>query len=84
MALACLPVFVTGGEIARWEGAVFVGYYAAYATYLALAAQRHDALPAFSSAMMSFVVPITVVTLVVAVLRQRPARGPSGGSDHRP
>lgn len=84
VALACLPVFVTGGEIARWEGAVFVAYYAAYVIYLVLAAQRHDVLPAFSSAMMSFVVPITVVTLVVALLRQRQARSPSGGRDDRP
>ncbi|MBK6866076.1 MAG: calcium/sodium antiporter [Ideonella sp.] len=67
VALACLPVFVTGREIARWEGAVFLLYYVAYATYLVLAAQQHDALPAFSAAMMSFVVPITVVTLVVLV-----------------
>jgi cation:H+ antiporter len=71
VALACLPVFVTGREIARWEGAVFVLYYAAYVAYVILAAQQHDALPAFSSMMMSFVVPITVVTLVVAVLRPR-------------
>ncbi|HRI17711.1 MAG TPA: calcium/sodium antiporter [Burkholderiaceae bacterium] len=65
VALACLPVFVTGREIARWEGAVFLFYYAAYAAYLVLAAQQHDALAAFSTAMMSFVVPITVVTLIV-------------------
>ena len=26
VALACLPVFLTGREIARWEGAVFLGY----------------------------------------------------------
>jgi cation:H+ antiporter len=71
VALACLPVFVTGREIARWEGAVFVLYYAAYVAYLILAAQRHDALPAYSSMMMSFVVPITVVTMIVAVLRPR-------------
>ncbi len=28
VAIACLPVFFTGREIARWEGAVFLGYYA--------------------------------------------------------
>jgi cation:H+ antiporter len=70
VALACLPVFATGREIARWEGALFVGYYVAYVLYLVLAAQRHDALPAFSAAMMSFVVPLTVVTLVVVLLQQ--------------
>ncbi len=70
VALACLPVFTTGREIARWEGAVFLGYYVAYVAYLILAAQQHDALQPFSVAMMSFVVPLTVITLVVVLLRR--------------
>jgi cation:H+ antiporter len=70
VALACLPVFMTGREIARWEGGVFVAYYAAYVGYLILAAQQHDALPVFSAAMLSFVIPITVITLVVVLLRK--------------
>jgi cation:H+ antiporter len=70
VALACLPIFMTGREIARWEGAVFLGYYVAYVTYLLLAAQQHAALPAFSATMVGFVIPLTVVTLVVAWLRQ--------------
>jgi cation:H+ antiporter len=69
VALACLPVFLTGREIARWEGGVFLSYYVAYVAYLILAAQQHDALAAFSTAMLSFVVPITVITLVVAIIR---------------
>jgi cation:H+ antiporter len=40
VALACLPIFMTGREIARWEGGVFLGYYVAYVAYLILAAQR--------------------------------------------
>ena len=65
VALACVPVFMTGRVIARWEGAVFLGYYVAYVTYLVLAAQQHGALGAFSTAMLSFVLPLTVITLVV-------------------
>lgn len=72
VALACLPVFITGREIARWEGGAFLGYYVAYVAYLVLAAQQHDALQAFSGVMMGFVVPLTVVTLVVVMIR-RPA-----------
>ncbi len=74
VALACLPVFLTGREIARWEGAVFLGYYLAYVTYLILAAQQHDALQAFSTTMLGFVVPLTIITLVVVWLRQPPAQ----------
>jgi cation:H+ antiporter len=78
VALACLPVFLTGREIARWEGGVFLLYYAAYVAYLILAAQQHDALGSFSGVMLSFVIPITVVTLVVMALR--PGKG--GGAPH--
>lgn len=70
VALACVPVFMTGREIARWEGAVFLGYYVAYVAYLVLAAQKHEALGAFSGAMLSFVLPLTVITLVAVGLRQ--------------
>ena len=72
VALACLPIFLSGREIARWEGAVFLGYYVAYMAYVVLAAQQHAVLAPFSAVMMGFVVPITVVTLVVSLLR-RPA-----------
>jgi cation:H+ antiporter len=71
VALACLPVFMSGKEIARWEGAVFLGYYIAYVSYLILAAQAHDVLGQFSAVMMSFVVPLTVVTLIVVMLKRQ-------------
>jgi cation:H+ antiporter len=77
VALACLPVFMTGREIARWEGGVFLGYYVAYVTYLIMAARQHDALQAFSGLMLGFVVPLTLVTLVVVFIR-RPASGDKG------
>lgn len=68
VAVACLPVFVTGREIARWEGAVFLLYYVAYVAYLILASQSHAALDVFSHVMLSFVVPLTIITLVVTLL----------------
>jgi cation:H+ antiporter len=70
VSAACLPVFMTGREIARWEGFVFIAYYGAYVLYLILAAQQHDALRGFAGVMMGFVLPITVVTLVVVLLRR--------------
>ncbi|ACZ31070.1 Na+/Ca+ antiporter, CaCA family [Xylanimonas cellulosilytica DSM 15894] len=33
-ALLCVPVFLTGRRITRWEGLMFVGAYTAYLTYL--------------------------------------------------
>jgi len=78
VAVAALPIFVTGGRIARWEGALFLGYYVAYVTYLVLDANGHDALPAFSFVMESFVIPLPVVTLIVVFWRRRGLGGPGG------
>lgn len=66
VAFACLPILLTGRQIARWEGALFLAYYAAYTIYLLLMAQQHDALTAYSNIMLSFVVPLTIVTLLVS------------------
>jgi cation:H+ antiporter len=74
VALACLPIFLSGREIARWEGAVFLLYYVAYVAYLILAAQEHDQLKAYSSVMLSFVVPITIVTLIVSLVQRSEPR----------
>jgi cation:H+ antiporter len=76
VALACIPVFMTGREIARWEGAVFLLYYVAYVTYLILAAQQHAALGTYSSVMMGFVLPLTVITLVVVLLGKKTVKTP--------
>jgi cation:H+ antiporter len=69
VASACSPIFFTGNVITRWEGALFFGYYLAYTLYLILAAAQHDALPAFSAVMLEFVLPLTVVTLLVVFVR---------------
>lgn len=71
VSLACLPIFLSGRKIARWEGAVFLVYYMSYVTYMILAANAHDALPYLSNAMLSFVLPITIITLVVSVLGKK-------------
>jgi cation:H+ antiporter len=69
VAVSCLPIFFTGNIIARWEGALFLGYYCAYTLYLVLAATEHDSLPMFSQAMLWFVLPLTVITLIVVSAR---------------
>ncbi|MCU0836622.1 MAG: calcium/sodium antiporter [Chromatiaceae bacterium] len=69
VALACLPIFVTGREIARWEGALFFLYYLAYTTYVVMAAMHHAALGLYGTAMLWFVLPLTAVTLMVLFAR---------------
>ncbi|MBI2213134.1 MAG: calcium/sodium antiporter [Acidobacteria bacterium] len=70
VSVACLPIFLRGHVIARWEGGLFLFYFAMYFVYLGLASANHDALPKFSFAMMFFVIPLTVATLAVIIVRQ--------------
>jgi cation:H+ antiporter len=70
VALACLPIFFTGGVISRQEGALLLGYYIAYTLYLILAASHHDSLPGFSAVMLCFVIPLTVVIIIIIALRE--------------
>jgi len=82
VSVACLPIFFTGYRIARWEGFLFLAYYAAYTLYLILDAAQHDALPEFSAMMRLFVIPLTFVTLgVLAVRALQSKRVPKGAGD---
>ncbi|WP_454455010.1 calcium/sodium antiporter [Thauera phenylacetica] len=74
VAFACLPIMITGREIARWEGVVFLAYYAAYTAWLVLQAQQHASLPAFSGIMLGYVMPLTVITIVVSIVRSNGRR----------
>ena len=69
VAIACLPIFFTDYRIDRWEGFLFLGYYGAYTIFLYLRATQHAALPAFSTIMAGFVIPLTVVTILIVVIR---------------
>lgn len=70
VALACLPLFFTGGVISRQEGVLLLGYYLAYTLYIILAASQHETLPKFSAVMLYFVIPITVVTMITVAMRE--------------
>ncbi|HCN66803.1 MAG TPA: sodium:calcium antiporter, partial [Candidatus Accumulibacter sp.] len=74
VALACLPIFFSGHLIARWEGTLFLAYYAAYTAWLLLAAQQHAATATYGSVMLGFALPLTAVTLAVVAWREWLAR----------
>jgi cation:H+ antiporter len=63
IAVVCLPIFVTG-LVARWQGLLFIAYYALYTTYLVLHAMGHEAMPAFRDAMLGWVLPLTGAAIV--------------------
>ncbi len=71
VAVACLPVFFNGYALKRWEGFIFVAYYGAYVAYLVLDATEHSAQSAYGDVMLLFVIPITVLTLLVIAYNAR-------------
>jgi cation:H+ antiporter len=77
VAVACLPLLFTGHLLRRWEGALFLVYAIAYTTFVVLEATAHPMREPFAQAMVWFVIPLTLVTLVsvvVAEVRARRAR----------
>jgi len=79
-AVACLPIFYIGHRISRWEGGLFFGYYIAYTIYLILTATRHHTASQFRIVMLWFVIPLTVVTLLIFVYRTARAKNPQAAS----
>jgi cation:H+ antiporter len=77
VAVACLPVFMLRRQIGRRRGLLFLAFYVAYVVYLIMGAKQHDALDEYSAVMLSFVLPLTIVTLVAMVVRDQ-ARRESG------
>lgn len=69
VAVLTLPVLYTGRVIARWEGLMFMGYYAAYTTYLVLDATGKAAAEPLGLVMLGVVVPATIVAMVVLSIR---------------
>lgn len=69
-AIACLPIFFTGRRIDRWEGWLFFGYFLAYILYLVLRASEHAVADEFNLVMVTFVFPLTFITLALASVRE--------------
>ncbi|MNE85299.1 putative calcium/sodium:proton antiporter [compost metagenome] len=65
VAMACLPAFFAGYCIRRWEGALFFAYYLIYTAWLVMHSTDAPGLAMFSQAMTWFVLPLTLVTLLV-------------------
>ena len=70
-SLVCLPILLTGFRINRSEGALLLLYYAAYAGFLLLDAQDHDALPMFSWIVAAFFLPLSALGLLLPAVWPR-------------
>lgn len=67
VAVLCLPIFFTGGVISRTEGAMLTFYYVAYTVFLVTAQSYPIFSGQLSAALLYFVIPLTVLTLLYSV-----------------
>ena len=81
VAVACVPVFVSGSTITRSEGAAFVFYYLLYATYLGLHTTDHPFREEFGIAVLGGVLPLTIALAAALWSRRMLGRRPRPGDD---
>jgi cation:H+ antiporter len=75
VAAAVLPIAFTGSQIARWEGGLFFLYFVAYNTYIWIETIQHQTYrQIFIPTMLWFVIPLSVLTLLVTVLQEHRER----------
>jgi len=75
VAIATLPIFLTGHLISRWEGLLFLFYYFLYIAFLFLEARFVSYLSYLTTGFLFFILPLTILTLTVGVIRHYRQRG---------
>ncbi|MGI9253442.1 MAG: calcium/sodium antiporter [Thermomicrobiales bacterium] len=69
-AFACLPIFLSGRLVSRWQGAMLFGWYIAYTGFLVLNASSNGALPTYKSIVLLVLLPLTALILMVALTKE--------------
>ena len=67
---ACLPIFFAGRAIRRWEGVLFLFFFALYLAFLVLEESYDERVLTLKHAVLWWVAPLTIVTIVVSVWRE--------------
>ncbi len=71
VAVACFPIFFTGHVISRWEGALFLAYYAAYTAFLVLHAVQSPLKTGYTAALLGIALPLTIAGLAFSLWHAR-------------
>lgn len=68
VAVACVPIFLSGWVIARWEGCLLFFFYVAYTTFLILDAIQYEH-SILNSIMLFAIIPLSCIALIVGLIR---------------
>lgn len=69
VALSCLPVFVSGYLITRWNGIVWILMYCVYVLYLVLHAQSNPQADTVANIALEYVLPVVALLWVVGLVK---------------
>ncbi len=74
VSVACLPIFMAGRRISRWEGGLFFAYYLIYLGCLVVMALDPGRVSPGLTVLGIFVLPLSGITLAIAGQRLKWAR----------
>ena len=71
VSIACIPIFMAGFNLTRWDGSIFLFYYAAYLSYLVMDAMGSSLAPVMETGMLWGIIPMTVVYMIWRIVLYR-------------
>jgi len=71
VAFLCIPIFISGHTINRWEGLLLFSIYIIYTAYLILKETQSTMLPQFYGLVCYFVIPIVLVFLIFNIILKK-------------
>ena len=78
IAVICFPVFLLGGIVKRYEGALFLVYFGLYTAFLVVSATNPESATGFGRTALFIVVPLTIFALGFSFWDGRRSAGPRG------
>ncbi len=63
VAFLCVPLFLAGAAVTRFDGVVILAFYVIYVCYLVAQAVSSSMLPVLHTAFVYFMLPMTIVYL---------------------
>jgi cation:H+ antiporter len=67
VAVACLPLFLVGNGVERWEGMILIAFYVLYACFLVALAQGNDTMLQTLTIVGWILAPLAVVAYVTRI-----------------
>jgi cation:H+ antiporter len=71
VSIACIPIFIAGFDITKFDGSIFLFYYGTYLAYLVLDAVGSGLASIMETMMFFAVIPMTLIYIIWRVFNHR-------------